>query len=159
MKYTVVQWAEKFIEKVRMTSEKALLYCGEYLTWKVQEQMEIDSYDTGQLASSITYRQVNENLVEVWTSLMYWVVREYGRKPWKFPPPQALVGWTARKWMIDWWATSKYENLSSKDRWTIYVIGRAIAIRWIEWKHTFRNVYNSEKQNVANLYRDLLKWL
>jgi hypothetical protein len=37
------------------------------------------------------------------------------------------------------------------------LIARAIATRGIEWKHTFRNVFNREKQNILDLYTDLMK--
>ena len=52
--------------------------------------------------------------------------------------------------------TEKYRDLPSEDKGVVYVIARAIAIRWIQWKHTFENVINRERQNIANLYVKLM---
>lgn len=154
--YADIDMLLKDVEKV---SNKALLYCWEYLAGKLQEEIGRDSYDTGQLARSITYMQVNDGVL-VGSNLEYALVRENGRQPWKFPPLDALVGWTARKGMITGWATQKYDSLHYTDKGVIFVIARAIAERGIQWKHTFQNVFNKEKQNITNLYQELLQqWL
>ena len=59
--------------------------------------------------------------------------------------------------MITGGATQRYDDLYYKDKGTIFLIARAIATRGIEWKHTFRNVFNREKQNILDLYTDLMK--
>lgn len=133
------------------------MYCGEYLQGKLQEELRKDSYDTGNLARSIVYRKVDDYTVEVGSALEYAAVREYGRKPGTFPNLDALVGWSARKGMITGGATQRYDDLYYKDKGTIFLIARAIATRGIEWKHTFRNVFNREKQNILDLYTDLMK--
>ena len=156
MKYTV-QWVDKFIKKIEMTSTRALMYCGEYLQSKLREEIRKDSYDTGNLARSITYRKVDDYTVEVGSALEYAAVREYGRKPGTFPNLDALVGWSARKGMITGGATQRYDDLYYKDKSTIFLIARAIANRGIEGKHTFENVFNREKQNILDLYTDLMK--
>ena len=157
MKYYVD--VKSMINDIQKWSEKALLYCWEYLASKIQEEVSIDSYDTGQLARSITYVK-DEDWVLVWTNLEYALVREYGRRPWKFPPLDALVWWTARHWMISWWVTERYDNLHYKDKGVVFIVARAIATRWIEWKHTFENVYKREEQNIINLYQELIdQWL
>ena len=159
MKYSVdVRRLDKVIAQVEKDSNTALMKCWLYLEWKIKEQIQADSYDTWQLANSINTQKIADNKVIVWTNLEYWLVREFGRRPWKFPPLQVLVWWTARKGMITWWATSRYEDLDTKDRWTIFVIARAIAQRWIPWKHTFEKVFKREQQNVINLYASLMKW-
>ena len=158
MKY-YVENLDKVLNELQNQSDKALLYCWEYLADKFKEEVSKDSYDTGQLARSITYMK-DKDWVLVWTNLEYALVREYWRKPWKFPPLQALVGWSARKGMISWWATTRYDDLHYTDKGTIYVIARAIARNGIQGKHTFERVFNREKQNIIDLYTELInKWL
>lgn len=152
-----VDGVDKFIKHIKVDANRALLYCAEYLQWKIREEIEVDSYDTGNLARSITYRQVSDGVVEVGTNLEYAPVREYGRKPGTFPNLDALVGWSARHGMLIYGgATSSYDALHYKDRSTIYLIARAIAIRGIKGKGTFQRVYNQEKQNIINLFNDLM---
>ena len=159
MKYSVdVKSLDKVISQIEKESDNALMKCWLYLEWKLKEQMSVDSYDTWKLAESINTQRVAENKVIVWTNLEYALVREFGRRPWKFPPLQALVPRTARKGMISWGVTARYEDLHYEDKWTIFVIARAIATRWIQWKHTFENVIKKEQQNVINLYANLMKW-
>lgn len=158
MKYSVdnidevVKWFED-------KSSKALKECWLYLEWKLIEEIKNDSYDTWHLARSINTQQVSKDKVIVWTNLEYALVREYWRRPWKFPPLDALVGWTYRKWMISWWATKKYDELHYEDKWVVFVIARAIARRGIQWKHTFQRVITREIKNISDLYISLVnKW-
>lgn len=153
MKYDInSKGLDKLASMVIKDSGEALMKCWEYLEWKIRDEIKIDSYDTSKLADSINTKKVSDTKVIVGTNLKYALVREYGRKPWKFPPLQALVWWTARKGMISWWATAKYEDLHYTDRWVIYVIARAIATRWITGKHTFERVIDRERENIINLY-------
>lgn len=157
MKYTV-EGVDKFIQKVKKDYNHALLYCAEYLQGKIREEIQVDSYDTGALARSVTYRQVSDGVVEVGSALEYAPVREYGRKPGTFPNLDALVGWAARHGMlIQWGATSSYDDLYYKDKGTVFLIARAIAIRGIEGKHTFYKVYQQEKENIIKLFNDYMK--
>lgn len=156
MKYGVVKGVDKFIRDVKRDANKALLYCGEYLQGKLREQIEVDSYDTGDLARSVTYRLVKDGEVEVGTNLEYAAVREYGRKPGTFPNLDALVGWTARKGMITGGATMRYDDLHYIDKGTVFLVARAIAVRGIKGKHTFENVYDQEKDNVIKLFNNIM---
>lgn len=157
MLYSKIEWFDKVMNDLENRSKKSLWYCAEYLTSKIKDQLQYDSYDTWNLANSITWNFVSNDEAEVWTNLEYALVREYWRRPWKFPPLDSLVGWTARKGMITWWATQRYDDLHYTDKGVIFVIARAIATRWIEWKHTFENVYNNEKQNIVDLYNELMR--
>lgn len=159
MKYTIDQQAlNKAIQKIQNKSDKALQYCWEYLASKIQSQIRKDSYDLWNLARSIDYRLVRRGLVEVWSALEYAPVMEYGRKPWKFPPLDALVGWTSRKWIISKWNTTKnYNDLHYTDKWKVFVIARGIARNGIEGKHTFEKVLNKEKQNIQKIYIEYMQ--
>lgn len=156
MRY-VIEWLDSILKKAESCSDKALLYCWEYLAWKIQEQVEQDSYDTWNLARSITYRKVKEWVVEVWSWLEYAAVREYWRLPGTFPNLDALVGWTARKGMISWGATQRYDDLYYKDKSTVFLIARAIATRGIPWQYTFEKVIEREQKNVIDLYTEYMK--
>lgn len=159
MTYYGVEWLDNVLNKLQKNSDKALLYCWEYLASKLQEQISIDSFDTWDLARSITYRKVSEWVVEVWSALEYAAVREFWRKPWKFPPLDALVWWTTRKGMISWWATQRYDDLYYKDKGVVFLIARSIARNGIEWKHTFEKVVEKERQNIIDLYTEYMdKW-
>lgn len=160
MKYSIDMTAlNKAINNIQNQSDIALEKCWIYLKSKIQEQMKYDSYDLWNLARSIESRKVRPWLVEVWSALVYAPVMEYGRQPWKFPPLQSLVGWTARKWMIKWWPQSNYENLHYTDKGVIYVIARSIALKGIKWKHTFENVLNRERENIKKLYiQQMQEW-
>lgn len=148
------------INSVMKKSDKALMYCWERLANKISLQMKKDSYDLWNLTRSVTWQKVKTWLVEVWSPLEYAVVREYWRQPWRFPPPDALVGWTARKWMISWWATQRYDDLYYKDKWVIFLIARAIARKWIKWKHTFQNTLDKNRKQLQNIYIEYMQqWL
>lgn len=151
MKY-YVENIDKVIKDIEIKSWKALMKCWKYLEWKLREEVGKDSYDTGKLAGSIETIQESNEKVVVWTKLEYALVREYWRRPWKFPPLDALVGRSARKGMISWWATSRYDDLHYKDKGVVFVIARAIARRGIEGKHTFETVINREIENISNLF-------
>lgn len=160
MKYAVEN-LDKFIKKLNITSDMALKYCGDYLAAELKKETEKDSYDLGTLANSYVVRQVRSGMVQVGSMLEYAPVREYGRKPGTFPNLDALVGWTARKGMI--WknnASKGYNDLSYKDKGTIYVVARAIAIRGIPGVYTVHKVYEREKKHIVNLYRQKMQqWL
>lgn len=149
---------DKVIADVEKKSGNALLKVWMYLEQKIKQEIQKDSYDTGQLARSINTQKVSDEKVVVGTNLEYALVREYGRKPWRFPPLQALVGWSARKGMITWWATSKYEDLHYTDKGKIFLIARAIARNWIQGKHTFERTINAEKDKFTDLFLKYYQW-
>lgn len=159
MKYSVDEKVLKnMIKKISWDCNKALMYCWEYLQSKLQEEIMIDSYDTWNLARSINYQLVKDWVVEVWSNLFYAVVRENWRKPWRFPPMDVIASWSARKKIIDWGVNTWYDNLHYKDKGIVFIIARAIATRWIEWKHTFEKVVNRERLNVIKIFRDYMYW-
>lgn len=161
MKYSIDMTAlNKAINNIQNQSDIALEKCWIYLKSKIQEQIKYDSYDLWNLARSIESRKVRPWLVEVWSALAYAPIREYGRKPWKFPPMDALVWWTARKGMISWGATARYDDLYYKDKWVVFVIARSIARKGIRWKRTFENVLNRERENIKKLYiKTMQQWV
>lgn len=154
MKYSVEN-LDKVIAQVEKKSWNTLYKVWMYLEQKLRKEVESDSYDTGQLARSINTHKISDTKVVVWSNLEYALVREYWRKPWKFPPLDALVGWTARKRIISWWATSRYDDLHYTDKGKVFLIARAIAKNGTEGKHTFERVINTEKGNLTNLF---IKW-
>ena len=161
MKYTVdYRSLRRSVQNIQDKSDNALLKSWEYLAGKIQEQLKQDSYDLWTLAGSVESQLVKHGLVEVGSALEYAPVMEYGRKPWKFPPLDALVGWTSRKKIISKWnATKSYNDLHYKDKWKVFVIARWIARKWIEGKHTFENVLNRERLNIQKIYiENMQQW-
>jgi len=156
--YYKIEGIENVIKEIENKSKKALGRCGDYLEEKLKDEVSKDSYDTWTLAWSINRQYQGDDTVIVGTNLNYAVVREYGRQPWKYPPFDALVGWGARKGMIQGWATTSYNTLSSKDKSTIYLIARKIKIKGIEGKHTFEKVRAREKRNVYDLFTKIMQW-
>ena len=151
MKYTV-QNIDKVVVDVEKKWGNALYKVWLYLEQKIKQAVEKDSYDTGQLARSINTQKISDEKVVVWTNLEYALIREYGRRPWKFPPLQSLVGWSSRKGIISWWATSRYEDLHYTDKGKIFVIARSIALKGIQGKHTFENTIKSEANKLTTLF-------
>lgn len=159
MKYTVdIQSLKAVMRNIQEKSDRALEICGEHLKTEIKKQMKTDSYDLWNLARSVESRLVRHWLVEVWSALVYATIREYGRKPWKFPPLDALVWWTARKKMISKGnTTKKYDDLHYKDKGVVFVIARSIAKKGIKGKHTFQNVLDRERANIKKLYIQNMK--
>ena len=151
MKYTV-QNIDKVVVDVEKKWGNALYKVWLYLEQKIKQAVEKDSYDTGQLARSINTQKISDEKVVVWTNLEYALIREYGRRPWKFPPLQSLVGWSSRKGIISWWATSRYEDLHYTDKGKIFVIARSIALKGIQGKHTFENTIKAEVNKLTTLF-------
>lgn len=159
MKYYIDESSLKLaVKEINDRINDSLLECWEYLQGKLVEQITIDSFDRWNLARSVNYRLVKDWFLSVGTNLDYALVREYWRRPWKLPNLNAISEWTARKGIISWWVNTWYNNLSYQDKWTVFIIARAIATRWIKWKHTFENVYQREKNNIINLFREKMKW-
>ena len=156
--YYKIEWIDQRINQIQSKSKKALWKCGQYLEWKLKEEVEKDSYDLWKLAWSINRQYEGNDTVIVGTNLQYAVVRECGRQPWKYPPFNSLVGWSKRKGLITWGATASYNQLESKDKSTVYLIARKIKTKGIEGKHTFEKVWNREKETVFNLYSKYMQW-
>lgn len=53
--------------------------------------------DTGNLSSSINYEVLDDNTVIIYSDAEYADNVEYGRRPGKFPPIDALAPWARRK--------------------------------------------------------------
>ena len=151
MKYTVEN-LDKVIADVEKKSWNALYKVWLYLEQKIKQNLDKDSKDTWDLIRSVNTQKISDEKVVVWTNKEYALIREYWRRPWKFPPLQALVGWSYRKKIIKWWATSRYEDLHYTDKGKIYMIARSIAINWIEGKHTFERTIKAEANKLTTLF-------
>ncbi len=143
-------------QKTQKKSEKALLTCWQHFETEVKKQMNFDSYDLGNLAGSINTRKINSNTVEVGTNLLYWLVREEGREPGKFPNLDALVGWTARKGMHHEGKTEEYKKLTYKAKWVVFVVARAIATNGTKGQRTFKKTLAREKDNIFRLFTHIM---
>lgn len=153
------------IKKLQMTSDEALKKVGQVLEQAIRYELESDSYDTGNLASSVNTKLVRSWVVEVGTNLEYALVREHGRRPWTYPNFDALTAWAGRKGIIQW-ASAKYDELHYKQKGIVFIIARSIKENGTDreegspeksGKQTFKRVLAREKSDLILLYRQYMK--
>lgn len=145
------------MKKMEKTVDDALLHAGKYLEWRLKEKIAEKAHDEGGLWASVIARSSGRGKVEVWSDLEYAYVIEHGRKPWKYPNFDALVWWTARKWMHHGGKTAKYDDLHYKDKWIVFIIARKIMRDGTEPKHIFKKVKKREERNIISVFKKHLK--
>lgn len=143
-----------WISKKKVESNKSLLVAWIFIENKLKEKVR---YDTWDLKRSITTRQIQPNLVRVWSNKVQAYIEEVWRKPWRFPNMNALVWWAWRHGMISWKKTQWYDSLTSKDKSVVFLLARAISIRWIKAKRTFSKVWEENKTQAVRIYLDNMK--
>lgn len=149
------QWVKTFDNKVRQWLFKAW----SYLQGKRVDWLKADlAYDTGDLIWSIATEFVDSKKVRVWTNKPQWYVIEYWRKPWRFPPLDSLVWWAGRHWFIRGNKTARYNELNSKDKWSVYVLARSISRKGIKPRQTFSRVYKQNADWIINVFSKHMKW-
>ena len=167
VKYQLIDFGQshlRVVKKLAMTSDEALKKVWLVLEEAIKYELESDSYDTGNLASSVNTKLVRSWVVEVGTNLEYALAREHGRRPWKFPNLDAMAAWAGRKGIIQG-ATSKYDDLHYKDKGIVFIIARSIKENGTNWndnheksgKQTFKRVLARERSDLILLYRQYMK--
>lgn len=136
--------------KVDRAYKRALLDTGEYFASLVRQKI-IDNewFDTWGILNSIFVR-VSGDGVQVWSDAIQTIVMEFWRKPLsKRPPSQILVPWANRKGIVDW---SRYEDLSSKDKWIIYVMAKSIGEKGIKPRKYFSETYQENLTKIQEYF-------
>lgn len=109
-----------------------------------KDKMDKADYDKqGQLYNFTWVTEVNGSLFELYFNLPdYWIYAEEGRKPGKFPPPDAILKWIQYKKLIP-----STNNKVYTTNQLVYVISRKIALHGTEGKHllqqTIDETYNT----------------
>jgi hypothetical protein len=89
-------------------------------------------YDpNGELVNFQWVTEIHGNLFELYFNLPdYYIFAENGRKPGKFPPPDAILKWIQYKHLVP---STSGKPISTKQ--LVYLISRKIALKGTEGKH------------------------
>ena len=101
-----------------------------------RDKMSNADYDpNGELMKFTWVTEYNGNLFELYFNLPdYWYYAENGRRPGKFPPPDAILKWIQFKRLVP----NPGRNGKIPDtRQLVYLISRKIALQGTEGKHLF----------------------
>lgn len=116
--------------------------CRELLQEYVSNLISNGHEATGELANSVSYDlNVQDNIIQITISLAeYWKYVEYGRRPGKFPPPDAILNWITAKGILP---TTDSNGRLPTTQSLAFLIGRKIAERGIEGSHDFEKAQNT----------------
>jgi len=144
----------KFIPAVQSRSQKALMKAGLYVETMLKKAVP---KDTGDLQKSIFHNLIKSNTVRIGSlSWSAWVAEE-GRKPWKMPPLDALVGWTIRKKGLPWNKTQPWKDQPNQTKSVVWLIARKIRDKGIGAKHIFSKTWEANKDKATQIYFETLK--
>lgn len=113
--------------------------------------------DTGEHVRSIFVKKLRKGVYGIGSETPQAQIEEYGRKPWKYPPFDSLVGRTIRKLGKPGTATWTYKDQPSETKTAIYFVARKIATKGIEAKHTYSNLLQQHAKRLVKLYKIKLK--
>lgn len=145
---------KNWINNKKVQSNKSLIMAWLFIENRLKERVRHDTWD---LKRSITTERISQNHIRVWSNKVQAYIEERGRKPGKFPNLNALVWWAWRHGMISGLKTQGYDGLSSKDKWTVFLIWRSIARKWIEARWTFTKVWNQYRSTAIWIYLNNFK--
>lgn len=143
-----------FVPAVKSRSQHALLKAGSYIATMLKKAVP---KDTGDLQKSIFHELINSKTVRVGSLSWSAYVAEEGRKPWKIPPLDALVGWTIRKFWLGWSKTQPWKEQPRETKSAVWLVARKIRDKGIEAKHIFSNTWEENKDKAIQIYFDTLK--
>lgn len=125
--------------------DKSLMLTGLQLKQDIQTEIRKEKFvDTGELAKSVFVKK-NMLWVVVGSDRPQAYVAEYGRKPWKFPNMNGLVGWSIRKLGLKGKKTWSYDSQPAETKGVIYLVARKIAKKGIRERKIFSRAYNPLK--------------
>ena len=119
-----------------------------------RDKMSNAGYDlNGELMKFTWVTEYNGNLFELYFLLPdYWQYAENGRRPGKFPPPDAILKWIQFKRLVP----NPGRNGKIPDtRQLVYLISRKIALQGTEGKHLFEKTLDDP--NLDNLADNLVE--
>lgn len=98
-----------------------------------RDKMNNAGYDqNGELMKFTWVTEYNGNLFELYFNLPdYWLYAENGRRPGKFPPPDAILKWIQFKRIVP----SSHSGKIPTTNQLVYLISRKIALNGTQGKH------------------------
>lgn len=112
--------------------------------------------DTGELRKSHHVRDFPNQFrssMESWVRQS--VIKEFGRKPWKSPPYDALVWWVIRKRWYTWSTSGSYEVQPFQTKRAIRNLARSIARNGIKPLHIYTSWI---EKNTSKLLSSFNRW-
>lgn len=115
-----------------------------------KQKMDQAGYDKqGELYNFTWYTELNGSLFQLYFKLPdYFIFSENGRKPGKFPPPDAILKWIQYKRLVPRAINGKVPSTKQ----LVYVISRKIATKGTEGKHLLQ-------QTIIDTYNNLVDQL
>lgn len=130
---------------------------GFYLETKMKKAAQWEAYDTWDYIRSFYSKMKWKYTVEVGNTKEYSWIIDYGRKPWKYPPFDALVWWVARKFSLKW-VTKSYTTSSPEVKSKVFMVARAIKNKGIKPKEIIQKTYDKEKGKLQDIFRSVFTW-
>ena len=121
-----------------------------------RNKMDQAGYDNnGELYNFKWTTEWKDNLFEVYFDLPpYFHFAEYGRRPGKFPPPDAILKWIQFKRLVP--RPGRDGKVPSTNQ-LVYLISRKIATKGTEGKHLFEKTLDDQNlDNLADKLVDLI---
>lgn len=144
----------KFIPAVQTRSQKALMKAGLYVETMLKKAVP---KDTGELQKSIFHDLIKSNTVRVGSLSWSAYVAEKGRKPWKMPPLDALVGRIIRKKGLPGMVTRPWAEQPKETQSAVFGLARKLATKKLEAKHIFSKTWETNKDKATQIYFETLK--
>ncbi len=116
---------------------KAIVWVAKEFSQIMKRVVKIENYDTWQHHRSIKYKKLKDLESTVYSDQIQAPVSEFGRKPWKAPPFDALVGWVIRKLWKPWSPKWRYGDQPHETQRAIRRIAEKIGREGIKAKHIY----------------------
>lgn len=124
----------------------------EYLTTEVRKNVKVD---TGEHQRSIQ-SEVNWLTVRIYSDTRQAVIEEFGRRPGRQPPLDALVWRVIRHFWLPGTKTWSYDQQPFETKRAIRNVARAIGRRGIKAKKTYSKTIKAQQNNIIKVFK---KWL
>lgn len=153
-----VAFNSQVYDTILQAEKQALKDTANFVYSLLKDKIKDDAFDSGEYLKSLFLKSIGiGDIIQIGSSTPQAVIMEYGRRPLqKRPPLDTLIPRANRKGMINDTAT-KYKDLSSKDKSTIYLLSKSIGIKWIKPRAIFRAVYDQHTQQINEFFISKLK--
>ena len=143
--------------KIKSLTKVWLKKVGFIMAEKVKQKAKQEKvFDTGTYIRAVYSKLIWNDKVRVWNTKWYARIVEYWRKPWKYPPFDALVWWTARKFSLPW-KTLAYKNAKPELKSKVFLVARSIKNNGIEWKDIFQKTYKENRALITKTFKSVFK--